>query len=321
MPYRFSDGEATDQGIRRIAGDQLDTAITELTERIRTDPVDAVHAARKALKKERSLLRLARGTMRSKARRSENAALRDAGRRLSAARDAEVMVQALDNLAGRYAGQLPETTFTTIRDQLNELGRDPRRSLLDSGLPGEVAEELKAARTRADEWKLRSGGWKRVKPGLTRSYKRGRRAFKQAQDDPSTERLHEWRKRAKDYWYHLRLLEPIAPRTMKGHAEDAHLLSDLLGDDHDLALLRDTLARAGPGLPVDVDAVMALLDHRRGQLQAQAMLMGARLYAEKPKAFRRRMRAYWKAWQAENRTSDAEQPARLAQLTREPAAT
>lgn len=318
MAYRLTDGEAADQAIRRTATEQLDRAIGELTDGIKTDPVEAVHAARKALKKERSLLRLARGSMKRSARRRENAAFRDAGRRLSSARDADVMVEAVDALAERYAGQLPEKNFTAIRDHLRESGEGSRRSLMDSGLTGEVAEELKTARMRTAQWQLRHGGWKAVDAGLERSYRRGRSAFKTAQDDPTVERLHEWRKRAKDHWYHLRLLTPIAPGTMKGQAKDAHLLSDLLGDDHDLAVLRDTLRAAGPALPVDLDAVIALLDHRRGQLQAQAMLLGERLYAEKPKAFRRRIHAYWKAWRAEAKTSSAEHPADVAELTRHP---
>jgi CHAD domain-containing protein len=192
---------------------------------------------------------------------------------------------------------------------------------MDSDLTGDVAEELKAARVRIAQWRLRHGGWKAVKGGLRRSYRRGRKAFKRAQEDPSTEALHEWRKRAKDYWYHLRLLQPVAPRTMKGHAKDAHLLSDLLGDDHDLALLRERLLEAEPVLPVDVEAVIVLLDHRREQLQAQAKLLGDRLYVEKPKAFRRRIRAYWKAWRAQSRNAASEHPAELAELTRQPAVT
>jgi CHAD domain-containing protein len=320
MAYRLSAGEAADQGFRRIAGEQLDKAIGELTDGIKTDPVEAVHSARKALKKERSALRLARGSMKSSARRRENDAFRDAGRQLSAARDAEVMVEAVENLAERYAGQLPEKNFTAIRDHLNQAGEGPRRSLMDSGLTGEVAEDLKAARTRIPQWQLRGGGWKAIEPGLLRSYRRGQKAFARACANPTAERLHDWRKRAKDYWYHLKLLEPIAPGTIKGQAKDAHALADLLGDEHDLAVLRETLLEAGPALSVDLDAVIALLDHRRGQLQAQAMVAGERLYAEKPKAFRRRMRAYWKAWRAERKTRNADRPAELAELTRQPVA-
>jgi CHAD domain-containing protein len=231
------------------------------------------------------------------------------------------VVEALDDLAERYTGQLPEKTFTTIRDHLRQAREGPRQSLVDSGLTGEVLEGLKAARARIPQWQLRGGGWKAIEPGLLRSYSRGLRAFEQAQKDPTAERLHDWRKRAKDYWYHLRLLEPIAPGTVEGQAKDAHLLSDLLGDDHDLAVLRETLVELRPALRVDLDAVIALLDHRRGQLRAQAMLVGERVYAEKPKTFGRRMRAYWKTWRAERRVTSADRPAELAELTRHPVVT
>ena len=54
--------------------------MTELTERVEADPEKAVHAARKAIKKERSLLRLARGSIGDRRRRRENDALRHAAR-------------------------------------------------------------------------------------------------------------------------------------------------------------------------------------------------------------------------------------------------
>lgn len=126
MPYRLGDGEGADHAIRRCAGEQLDRAIAELSDGVKTDPVDAVHAARKALKKERSLLRLARGSLSSSVRRRENAALRDAGRRLSAARDADVLVQAIEDLAERYAGQLPERAFAASRKQSSNLAERAR---------------------------------------------------------------------------------------------------------------------------------------------------------------------------------------------------
>lgn len=93
----------------------------------------------------------------------------------------------------------------------------------------------------------------------------------------------------KDLWYHHRLLKPVWPAVFDAYAEEAHLLSEQLGDDHDLAVLRARLEQGIDGLAVDLDPLLAVVEERRGALQAQARRLAARLYAEKPKAFERRV--------------------------------
>ena len=44
------------------------------------------------------------------------------------------------------------------------------------------------------------------------------------------------------------------------------------------------------------DALLALIDRRRGQLQAKARLLGSRLYEPKPRRFRARIGKYWRLW-------------------------
>ncbi|MBV9802777.1 MAG: CHAD domain-containing protein, partial [Solirubrobacterales bacterium] len=195
-------------------------------------------------------------------------------------------------------GRVPQSTFTAIRRHL-EAERDPaRRRLFESGLTGQVAGELKAVRSRIDDWSLRHGGWRALEPGLERSYARGRDALERARRRPTVENLHEWRKRTKDLWYHLRMLKPAAPGIVGGAVKEADRLSKLLGDDHDLAVLRECVERSAGALAVDLDAVYELIDHRREQLQAEAYLAGERLYAEPPKQFIRRLHRYWKAARA-----------------------
>jgi hypothetical protein len=90
------------------------------------------------------------------------------------------MLQALDELSERFTGRVPERTLDAIRDRL-EAERDPAgESLLGSGLTGAVAEELRAVRTRIDDWALRREDWKALEPGLDRGYRRGRHAFERA---------------------------------------------------------------------------------------------------------------------------------------------
>ncbi len=316
MPYRLLEDESTRGGLRRCAREQVESAIQELTERVHDDPVEAVHDARKSLKKERSLLRLVRGSMPPSERKRENAALREAGRRLSIARDADVMVEALNKIAERYAGQFPGTAVDAIRARLEHEREVAKLELMASGLPAAVAGDLQAVLLRVDQWQLRRGGWKAIGPGLRRGYRDGRKAAGVARKRPSDANLHEWRKRCKDLWYHLRLLEETAPHAVRAHAEDAHLLTELLGDDHDLAVLQESLRGSGGQVPVDTAAVLAAIGHRRGQLQEEAFFLARRVYAESPKAFTGRLRAYWKGWRAQSKAAAARVPAELAEATR-----
>ena len=91
----------------------------------------------------------------------------------------------------------------------------------------------------------------------------------------------------KDLWYQQRLLKRVWPDVMEALAGEAKALSKLLGSDHDLAVL------AGE-LPGD-DALLQLIADRRAELQHDAFALGARVYAETPKAFRKRLRGYVRA--------------------------
>ena len=103
---------------------------------------------------------------------------------------------------------------------------------------------LREARGRVDDWPLDHDSFEALRDGLERTYRRGRRDFRAARADPSVEALHEWRKRVKELWYHHTLLRPIWPPVMQAVGDEAHELADRLGDDHDLAMLADWVARA-----------------------------------------------------------------------------
>ena len=171
MAYRFETDEDVRQAISRCAREQRDRAVGELSEGIARDPVAAVHSARKAVKKERSLLRLVRGAMSPQQRRRENHALRQAARGLSGARDADVMVETVAQLSDRFTGQVPQRTFTEIAEQLGT--RDARREQsAGSALDSRAVQEFGAARLRVDDWQLTRGGWGALESGLLRSYRR-----------------------------------------------------------------------------------------------------------------------------------------------------
>ena len=319
MALRLEPSEAISDGLRRCAREQLDGAIERLTVEIEDDFVEAVHGARKSLKKERSLLRLGRGTLKTGERRRENAVFRSAGQGLSDVRDADVMIETLDKLAAHYGNDAPRATLMTLRAHLQEERAGTRGEEQRSAGTEEIVSELQAARDRIDDWTMRRDGWSAVEQGLQRTYRDGRIARRRAKSKPTTENLHEWRKRCKDLWYQLRLLAPISARVMHGHIDDAHQLSDLLGDAHDLAVLRERLVGISNDGAANIDALNVLIEHRRRELQVEALATGARMYAEPPKQFTRRMRSYWKSWRAELTTTAPPLPRPAAPATAEAA--
>ena len=109
--------------------------------------------------------------------------------------------------------------------------------------------------------------------------------------------MHEWRKDVKTLWYALEPLRPIAPAPLGALIRDARRLSEVLGEDHDLALLSTQVA----GCHGDDDscrAVLATIGARRRRLQQQALKRGAALYSETPGGFERRLHSAWKKWLA-----------------------
>ena len=158
-----------------------------------------------------------------------------------------------------------------------------------------VRGELEEARVRSVSWKYDSEGFEALQPGLQRLYRRGRRSMRAAVVEPSDEHFHEWRKRAKDLWHALQILRPAAPKRMKARADRAHRLSDLLGDDHDLALLREHVAKTA--FPAEQEAtrtaLLSVIDRRRGSLQREALKLGARVYGRRPKRFARSVARRW----------------------------
>jgi CHAD domain-containing protein len=208
-----------------------------------------------------------------------------------------VKLETLDALGRRLGGELAAGGVGEWRDALErerqaaiEAARDGEKTSLK-----EAIETIEAGRERIRDWPLSTDSWALVDAGLTRAYRLGRRAMRRTAADPSAENVHEWRKRAKDLRYQLRLLCNAWPGLLEATEEQSHELSDLLGEHHDLAILCEDLAGRELGA-ADRKGLEGAIADSQGELAGRAVDLGRRLYAERPKPFRRRIRAYWRAW-------------------------
>lgn len=285
--YRLNLSEPLPSEIARVGRGRIDHALDELRGKTDSTPEEAVHEARKDMKKLRALLRLARGELGKDTFERENACFRDAARELAGTRDSDVMLDTLRAL------ELPSGLGWELRKlvqaQLAQNGQPDREAVA-----GRAVAILKEARKRVDDWPLARDSFEGLAGGLERTYRRGRRAFKAALDEPSAEALHEWRKRVKDLWYDHTLLRELWPPVMTAAGDEAHELSDRLGDDHDLVVLA---AWVRGHLDPDPDFSDAVI-RRREELQRESFALGERLYAEKPSAYMRRIERLWSASEA-----------------------
>jgi CHAD domain-containing protein len=301
--YRWHPGGRPRRQLHRIARGEVAAALAAFE---LGDPQETVHAVRQHSKKLRALLRLVRLASPERSRRASRE-VRDTARRLAGLRDATVALETFDDLARTAAvtGTAGADAVRTDGGELTPTWGVVRRGLArrrDAQLHAElgpvlavVRAELETLHGRIDTWDVDGTGFDVLAPGLDRAHRRCRDRTDTALRDPNTATFHAWRKAAKDHRYHLELLRELWPAVLHAHEDELHRLTDLLGEHHDLAVLRDDL-HADPeayGGPEAIAVVTVALDPARARRQDRAAVLGRRCVAEPTDVLVARCRAWW----------------------------
>lgn len=285
MAYRLDPTSDPSEELRRIAGEQARKALHDLAGKSLRE---GVHEARKRFKKIRALLRLF-GPHLGGHYESENVRFRDAGRLLAPIRDATSLIEVLNVLEKQS-----KTSFGPVGDGLARRREEMENESLSNGPLKEVRRTIRRALDDISTWSLDLGG-DRFPKGFEKTYTRGCGAHRKTRKHATAERLHELRKRVKYHRYHCRLMEASWEAPLATREKEAHALTDLLGEHHDLSGLNHLLLGdpANFGGPEPVEKFLRCSGARCAELELHALDLGARLYAEKPKHLSRRMRRYW----------------------------
>jgi CHAD domain-containing protein len=291
MAYRCKIDEPFAKALRRIAREQIHRAATRLSQA--HDGPTPIHEARKHLKRIRALLCLVRPALGEKAFRQENARMREIGHLLAGARDLDV----LEETAAALAASCRPGLRPALREVMSSIESARRAAAADG-----MAERIEKARARLEEaaeavsrLKLHGRGFDTVDGGLRRTYRDCRKWFARAYEEPTDQNFHSWRKTVQHHWRHMVLLTEAWPEAMKARAAAAKELSDILGQDHDLAMLKGYMETGiAAGLPAKTrDQLVRLCKARQARLRELARPRGERLLAERTKAFSARIESYW----------------------------
>lgn len=293
MAFRLKLKEPLGSGFTQIGLDEIERAIAEL--RAAVDRTTAIHQARKAIKRIRSMLRLARAAIGEEAFRRENARFRDIAQLLASQRDAAVLAETLAKLEARYgyeATRLVEEAgpalVASARSGAHEAGSD------------DVSEALLRLEVALSEWKeldFSALDLPSLQRGFATTYGQAQRWSRRAFSRKSDEAYHDWRKWVQRHWRQLSLVEGAWPLYFAARIEEAKELSDILGDDHDLSVLIARLEAADRvRLKHAVAAALAQLARRRQkELRQLAKPHGDRLFAYDTAAFADRLGLYWQS--------------------------
>lgn len=300
MGFRFQLNESVPDGVRRIVTEELGSMISDLERATPSTRDKSIHEARKSLKKLRAILRLMRREL-GDTYELENRVFRNAGRTLSDLRDSASVIESFGTLERKYKEELPAFALESVRRGLLEKKRQAEKEHDLSALLKDVAFSLRATARRVDSWPLSKDGLAALEPGVEDAYRKGKAAFQAAQKESSTDNYHEWRKRVKDHWYHVRLLENLWTEVFQGYEAVLKEVETCLGEDHNLAILRELLLNEPRlfGGRRSVNHLLPIIKREQKELRAKADAFGQRMYDEKPKRFVKGLRHLWDEWRVE----------------------
>jgi hypothetical protein len=196
------------------------------------------------------------------------------------------LIETLDSICVRYAQDVPASGFSKLRETLTDELRAAEETSGQSIAAHEaVLEELARARRRLPGWQIERDDPEALVGGLERIYRNARHAIKAAAAEQSDERMHEVRKRSKELWHAAEILHDIAPEQMEPLVSLGHRISDLTGEDHDLAILAMRVQERADCFAdrSEQKCLQRLIARRRRKLQRHALRLGARLYHASPR--------------------------------------
>jgi len=299
MSFQLKTDEPAHEGLTRNVRHQLEKALRHLHASVDAQQHGAAQTAtigevRKCFKRIRAVLRLVREQLGEDRYREENYCFRDAARPLTQVRDAGILVETVDELREHLPKAVATATFSKIRHALVVNQNEVSRRILEQDQAfAKVRDIATQALARLADWSLQPAGWAALQAGIRRTYRTAHRALALAAESPSVAHLHEWRKQTKYLWHQLQLVEPALVGAEGELVNQTHALSTLLGEDHDLAVLRETLA-ADPlsyGGHRHLKSFFVLIDSRRADLQRRAFTLGREIYKDSPTVFTRRVAA------------------------------
>ncbi|TIQ29258.1 MAG: CHAD domain-containing protein [Mesorhizobium sp.] len=272
--------------VRRILADEIGKALGHL-ETARDKPEQGLHKCRKRLKSVRALLRLVRSGDESFCQ-TENECYKQVSALLAGPREATALIETIDRLASAFPEQTAGGGLDAVRERLvlrqHELHAGPG---LDAAINAAVAA-CREGLERIDRLSLPDQLEQAadiLAEGARATLRRAKKALDKAGTRGAADDFHDLRKAAKTHSMHLSLLGRLWPTPIKTRRKAVDKLGELLGELHDVFVMRALLAADGEplGPAEDTKLLRKLLKRSEKSLGKACLADAADLFGDSPK--------------------------------------
>ena len=206
-------------------------------------------------------------------------------------------MEALEDIAEQAQTALSPRSLVTIRARLDALRKGAEAASVTHAMRARLIVALDELAPVIDTWALDKLTFGELAGELTRTYRRMRKdAPREDWRSVPPEVLHDLRRRVVAHRYQMELVEPLWPKFGRVWVAEAQRLRDRLGAHQDLSMLLAFTAPHQPLAPWRARLTPLIAERQAAHAKASSRIAG-RMLAEKPRAFRRRIEALWKAGQ------------------------
>ncbi len=287
--YAFEPSESISGAIPRVAREQLDSSLEWLGGADR--PLDRrVHEARKSIKRLRALLALADGSLDVALQRAILGHARAAAQTLARLRDTDALLESLQQFVSRPNHAVSSERLRALQSALST--STPDADVDVDALLATSRQQLEQARTYAQQLRVEVEGWSALELGFGSTYAAARRGLGRAAKARGVEAFHAFRTPTKRHFYQIQLLQRSWPGPLGALQEELDELGERLGEHHDLCLLQ-ALLRPVADSDVELRELLGAMRRHVTHLEADALTLGGKCFAERRKQIVRRFRAYF----------------------------
>lgn len=303
MTYRIDPAQRFDGQVRQLARHELALAARVLDAAADAGgpnaAAKAAFKARKAIKRVRALYRTVRAADPGPLRKAGHA-LRDISASLAVVREPQALVRAAQVLArdGANAGET-QAALLCLRDRLRHRAQKSETAKDAPGLLESAAEKCREAAdkvSRLDLPRKPRAVCDVLEAGIKRTCRDAIAGLETARQSNTAADWHAFRARVKHHRMQMRLLDAAWPGEMRLRADALKLMTDALGEDHDLAELQRAieadrdLADWPDGMALICDAI-----RRRQLVLREGAVTGAGyLFADAPELIAGRITRLWR---------------------------